>query len=91
MVKFTVFINHKLNVSQRVKHIKKWGFRSKVSMVIGIYNHVIYYIEWIDENMHDSKTIELTLNKSQNLYGISSSEIIRDQGYREKNNIMILK
>jgi IS5 family transposase len=63
---------------------KKWEFGSKVSMIIGTYNHIIYYIECLEENIHDSKTIEPALNKLQDLYGITPSEIIGDQGYRGK-------
>jgi IS5 family transposase len=61
---------------------KKYEFGSKVSIVIGSHNHIIYDAFSLDTNMHDSKTVYTALDNIYKRYGVKPNAIIGDLGYR---------
>jgi IS5 family transposase len=68
------------------KESKKYEFGTKVSVVIGFKNNVIYHIESHDNNLHDSKTIPIVTDHIKEIYGVVPKEYICDKGYRGKKS-----
>ena len=63
------------------QHVK-YEFGTKVSVVTGLYNRLIYDIRSFNENIHDSKTIPEVLDSIANTYGVKPKLAVGDQGYR---------
>jgi IS5 family transposase len=64
------------------KHHKKYEFGTKVSVVAGINNRLIYDIVSFDNNIHDSKSLNIVIENLNKTYKTTPQELICDQGYR---------
>jgi len=69
------------------KVAKKFEFGSKVSVAISKEGNIVLGIVNYAGNPHDSKTIEDTLKKVEQLTGQKVEEAIVDRGYRSKKKI----
>jgi IS5 family transposase len=59
----------------------KYEFGTKVAMIAG-RSGIIFAIQSMDNNVHDSRTIQPLLDNLNETYGIAPSIIIGDYGYR---------
>jgi IS5 family transposase len=64
------------------KEHKKYEFGSKVSVLVTQHTGVIVGALNLEQNVHDSKTIEPALAQHKRLTGITATEVFVDRGYR---------
>jgi IS5 family transposase len=60
----------------------KYEFGTKVVLVTGLKNHLIYSIQSLPDNTHDSKTISGALECIQKMYNIKPKKLAGDKGFR---------
>jgi hypothetical protein len=81
-IKFIASSNLKFIALLRVNKTKKYEFGTKVVVVTGKYNHIIYYIESLESNINDSKTVERAIDSLENRFGCTPQGLVCDLGFR---------